>query len=143
MDQRMVTRSQLRPRSDLSLINKPTGSTSRPLHAPSTPSRSTANDTLPSHTAHPHAILLTLAIHLCALVKGFRSPPLLFVEALHTHRKRLHRYVSTLFPTVCHASLRPPAFAISPSTRPSSSYSGPRFSLSLKPASLPPITFLT
>ena len=49
----MVTRSQLRPRSDLGLINKPTGSTSRPPHAPSTPSQSTAIDALPSHTARP------------------------------------------------------------------------------------------
>ena len=48
-----MTRSQLRPRSDLGLVNKPTGSTSRPLHAPSTPSRSTAIDALPSHTARP------------------------------------------------------------------------------------------
>ena len=49
----MVTRSQLRPRSDLSLVNKPIDSTSRPPHAPSTPSRLTANDALPSHTARP------------------------------------------------------------------------------------------
>ena len=33
-----VTHSQLQLRSNLGLVNKPTGSTSRPLHAPSTPS---------------------------------------------------------------------------------------------------------
>ena len=48
-----VTRSQLQPRSDLGLVSKPTGSTSRPPHAPSTPSRSTAINALPSHMAHP------------------------------------------------------------------------------------------
>ena len=143
MDQCTVTHSQLRLRSNLGLVNKPTGSTSRSSHAPSTPSRSTMIDALPSHTAHLHPTLLTLAIRLRALVEGSCSPPLLFVEASHTHRERLHRHASTSFPTVCNASLRPPTFAISPSTCPSSSYSGPRFSPSLKPASLPPITFLT
>ena len=138
-----VTHSQLRPRSDLGLINKLTSSTSCPPHAPSTPSQSTANDALPSHTAHPHAILLTLTIRSYALIKGSCSPPLLSVEASRTHCKHLHRYASTLFPTIHDASLQPPAFAILPSTRPSPSYSGPRFSPSLKPASLPPITFLT
>ena len=138
-----LTRSQLRPRSDLGLVNKPTGSTSRPPHAPSTPSRSTTIDTLPSHTVRPHIILLTLAIRLRALDEGSRSPPLLFAEALHTHHESLHRYASTSFPTVCDTSLRPPTFAVFPSTRPSPSYSGPRFSPSLKPASLPSITFLT
>ena len=49
----LVTHSQLWPRSDLGLVNKPTGSTSRPPHAPSTPLRSTTNDALPSHTACP------------------------------------------------------------------------------------------
>ena len=48
-----MTRSQLQPQSNLGLVNKPTGSTSRPPHAPSTPSRSTTIDTLPSHTARP------------------------------------------------------------------------------------------
>ena len=50
---RMLTRSQLRPRSDLSLVNKPIDNTSYPLHASSTPSRLTAIDALPSHTARP------------------------------------------------------------------------------------------
>ena len=48
-----MTRLQLRPQSDLGLVNKPTGSTSRPPHAPSTPSRSTAIDAHPLHTARP------------------------------------------------------------------------------------------
>ena len=48
-----MTRSQLQPRSDLSLVNKPTGSTSRLPHAPSTTSQSTAINALPSHTAPP------------------------------------------------------------------------------------------
>ena len=48
-----MTRSQLRLRSDLSLVNKLTGSTSRPPHAPSTPSRLTVINTHPSHTACP------------------------------------------------------------------------------------------
>ena len=48
-----VTCSQLQLRSDLGLINKLTGSTSRPPHAPSTPLRSTAIDALPLHIARP------------------------------------------------------------------------------------------
>ena len=70
----------------------------------------------------PSAPSVTLAIRSHTLVKGSCSPPLLFAEASHTHRERLHRYASTSFPTVCDASLRPPTFAIFPSTRPSSSY---------------------
>ena len=90
-----------------------------------------------------HTILFTLAICLHALVEGSCSPSLLSTEALHTHCEHLHRYALTLCPTVRDASLQPPMFAILPSTCPSSSYSGPQFSLSLKPASLLPITFLT
>ena len=48
-----MTRSQLRLRSDLSLVNKLIDSTSCSSHAPSTPLRSTVIDALPSHTAPP------------------------------------------------------------------------------------------
>ena len=48
-----LTRSQLWLRSDLGLVNKPTGSTSCPPHTPSTPSWSTVNNALPSYTACP------------------------------------------------------------------------------------------
>ena len=90
-----------------------------------------------------HTILLTLTICSCTLVKGSCSPPLLFMEASHTHHECLHCYVLTSFPTIHNALLWPLTFTIFPSTRPSPSYSGPWFSPSLKPASLPPISFLT
>ena len=135
-----VTRSQLRPRSDLGLVNKLTSSTSHPPHTPSTPLQSMHS---PCTQLALHTILLTLAIRSHTSIKGPCSPPPLFAEASHTHCEHLYRYASISFPTIHNASLRPLMFAIFPSTRPSSSYSGPQFSPSLKPTSLPPITFLT
>ena len=90
-----LTRSQLRPRSDLGLVNRPTGSTSRPPHAPSTPSRSTAINALPSHTARPpshpphsrHPFACSSRRFLCpspsvrgSLAHSSRKPPLLCLD---------------------------------------------------------------
>ena len=108
-----MTRSQLRPRSDLGLVNKPTGSTSRPLHAPSTPSRSTAIDALPSHTArppsypphsrHPFACPRRRFLFPTSSVRGSlahssRTPPSLCLNIVPYHSRRLATTPNVRYP---------------------------------------------
>ena len=102
--QRTMTRSQLQPQSDLGLVNKPTGSTSRPPHAPSTPSRSTAIDAHPSHTARPpyypphsrypvacpHRRFLFPTSSVCgSLAHSSRMPPSLCLDIVLYRSRRL------------------------------------------------------
>ena len=99
-----LIRSQLQPRSDLGLINKPTGSTSRSSHAPSTLSQSTVIDALPSHTARPpyhplhschpfvrscRRFLFPISSVRGSLAHSLRTPPSLCLDIVPYRSRRL------------------------------------------------------